>query len=98
MSAPHLPGVFATLAPLLDHYGYLAVAAMLFLENLGAPIVPGETMLIAGSIYAGAGSLNIVALGVISRGRVGRGQLRLATRSAGSAVARWRCATAAMSS
>jgi membrane protein DedA with SNARE-associated domain len=58
--------VFASLAPLLDHYGYLAVAALLFLENLGAPIVPGETMLIAGAIYAGTGQLNVVALGVVA--------------------------------
>jgi membrane protein DedA with SNARE-associated domain len=58
--------VFATLAPLLDHYGYLAVAALLFLENLGAPIVPGETMLVAGAIYAGTGRLNVVALGVVA--------------------------------
>jgi membrane protein DedA with SNARE-associated domain len=65
-SAPHLPGVFATLAPLLDHYGYLAVAVILFLENMGVPVVPGETLLIAASIYAGAGSLNIVALGLIA--------------------------------
>ena len=66
MGAHPLPGIFATLAPLLDHYGYLAVAGLLFLENLGAPVVPGETMLIAGSIYAGAGKLNIVAVGVIA--------------------------------
>jgi membrane protein DedA with SNARE-associated domain len=58
--------VFAALAPLLDHYGYLAVAALLFLENLGAPIVPGETMLIAGAIYAGAGRMNVVALGLVA--------------------------------
>jgi membrane protein DedA with SNARE-associated domain len=58
--------VFASLAPLLDHYGYLAVAALLFLENLGAPIVPGETMLIAGAIYAGTGQLNVVVLGVVA--------------------------------
>lgn len=66
MSAPHLPGVFSALAPLLDSYGYLAVAVILFLENMGVPVVPGETLLIAASIYAGAGSLNIVALGVIA--------------------------------
>jgi membrane protein DedA with SNARE-associated domain len=54
------------MAPLLDHYGYLAVAALLFLENLGAPIVPGETMLIAGAIYAGAGRMNVVALGLVA--------------------------------
>jgi membrane protein DedA with SNARE-associated domain len=66
VGAHPLPGIFATLAPLLDHYGYLAIAALLFLENLGAPVVPGETMLIAGAIYAGAGKLNIVVVGVIA--------------------------------
>jgi membrane protein DedA with SNARE-associated domain len=54
------------MAPMLDHYGYLAVAGLLFLENLGAPIVPGETMLIAGAIYAGAGRMNVVALGLVA--------------------------------
>jgi membrane protein DedA with SNARE-associated domain len=58
--------VFAGLAPLLDNYGYLAVAGLLFAENLGAPVVPGETVLIAGAIYAGTGRLNVVALGVIA--------------------------------
>jgi membrane protein DedA with SNARE-associated domain len=66
VSAHPLPGIFATLAPLLDNYGYLAIAGLLFLENLGAPIVPGETMLIAGAIYAGTGRLNIVAVVVIA--------------------------------
>jgi membrane protein DedA with SNARE-associated domain len=65
MSAkPVLPGVLASVAPLLDHYGYLAVAGLLVLENLGVP-VPGETVLIAGSLYAGAGRLNIVVVGVL---------------------------------
>jgi membrane protein DedA with SNARE-associated domain len=54
------------MAPTLDHYGYLAVAGLLFLENLGAPIVPGETMLIAGAIYAGTGRMNVVALGLVA--------------------------------
>ena len=54
------------MAPLLDHYGYLAVAGLLFLENLGVPIVPGETMLVAGAIYAGAGRMNVVALGLVA--------------------------------
>src|SRR6516162_11781331 len=62
---PVLPGVLASVAPLLDHYGYLAVAGLLVLENLGLP-VPGETVLIAGSLYAGAGQLNIVAVGVLA--------------------------------
>lgn len=59
-----LPGVLASVAPLLNQYGYLAVAGLLVLENLGVP-VPGETVLIAGSVYAGAGRLNIVAIGVL---------------------------------
>src|SRR5260370_4081178 len=34
------------------------------IEDFGVP-VPGETILIAGAIYAGAGRLNIVAVGVV---------------------------------
>jgi len=65
MSHPvQLPGFLATLAPLLDHWGYLAVGLLLFVEDFGVPS-PGETVLIAASIYAGAGRLNIVAVGVI---------------------------------
>ncbi|HZU54757.1 MAG TPA: DedA family protein [Actinocrinis sp.] len=66
MSAPaQLPGFLATLAPVLDHWGYLAVAFLLFVEDFGVP-APGETVLIAASVYAGAGRLNIVAVGVIA--------------------------------
>jgi membrane protein DedA with SNARE-associated domain len=57
--------VFEAVAPVLDHYGYLAVGALLFLEDFGVP-VPGETILIAAAIYAGAGRLSIV--GVITVG------------------------------
>ena len=68
MSAPPpLPGVLGALAPALNSYGYLAVAGVLFLEDFGVP-VPGETILIAAAVYAGAGQLNIalvVVLGVI---------------------------------
>jgi membrane protein DedA with SNARE-associated domain len=62
---PPLPGVFADLAPLLDHWGYAAVGGALFLEDFGVP-VPGETVLIAAAVYAGAGQLNIVAVAVIA--------------------------------
>jgi membrane protein DedA with SNARE-associated domain len=62
-SAP-LPGFLAGLAPLLDHYGYWAIAALLLLENIGVPVVPGEFSLIAGAIYAGTGHLNVAAVGV----------------------------------
>lgn len=64
-AAPPLPGVFHTLAPVLSHYGYLAVAGFLFLEDFGVP-VPGETILIAAAVYAGAGRLNVVSVAVIA--------------------------------
>jgi membrane protein DedA with SNARE-associated domain len=57
--SPPLPGVFGALAPLLNSYGYLAVGVLLFLEDFGVP-APGETILIAAAVYAGAGQLNIV--------------------------------------
>jgi membrane protein DedA with SNARE-associated domain len=64
VSAPLLPGIFASLAPLLDHWGYLAVGGLVLLEDFGVP-VPGETILIAASIYAGAGRLNVAVVGVV---------------------------------
>jgi membrane protein DedA with SNARE-associated domain len=63
MSTP-LPGFLSHLAPILDHYGYFAVGGLIFLEDFGVP-APGETILIAASVYAGAGRLNIVAVGVL---------------------------------
>lgn len=65
MTSPQLPGVFAHLAPALDHYGYLAVGGLVVLEDFGVP-VPGETILIAAAVYAGAGQLNVVAVGAIA--------------------------------
>jgi membrane protein DedA with SNARE-associated domain len=62
---PQLPGIFHALAPLLNRYGYLAVGGFVFLEDFGVP-VPGETILIAAAVYAGAGRLNIVAVGIIA--------------------------------
>jgi membrane protein DedA with SNARE-associated domain len=64
MRAPPLPGIFASLGPLLNHWGYLAVGGFLVLEDFGVP-VPGETILIAASIYAGAGRLNVVLVAVV---------------------------------
>lgn len=60
-----LPGFLHSLAPTLDHYGYWAVAAFVFLEDFGVP-VPGETILIAAAVYAGAGRLNPVLVGAIA--------------------------------
>jgi len=65
MSAQPLPGLLAQLAPVLDHYGYLAVGSFIRLEDFGIP-VPGETILIAAAVYAGAGRLNIVAVGLVA--------------------------------
>jgi membrane protein DedA with SNARE-associated domain len=65
MAAPKLPGVFASLAPVLDKHGYLAVAAFVFLEDFGVP-VPGETILIAAAVFAGTGHLNVVAVGLVA--------------------------------
>lgn len=63
---PVLPGIFRSLAPTLDHYGYLAVAGLLFLEDFGTPFIPGETILISAAVFAGAGRLNVVAVGLVA--------------------------------
>jgi membrane protein DedA with SNARE-associated domain len=63
MAPPPLPGVLADLAPLLDHWGYLAVAVLVFVEDFGVP-VPGETVMIAAAVYAGAGRSDLIAVAV----------------------------------
>jgi membrane protein DedA with SNARE-associated domain len=60
----HLPGVLHSLEPALNHYGYLAVAGFVLLEDFGLP-VPGETVLVLGAVYAGTGRLNVVAVAAI---------------------------------
>jgi membrane protein DedA with SNARE-associated domain len=62
---PHLPGVFAALAPALNSYGYLAVGGLILVEDFGVP-APGETVLIAAAVYAGAGKLNIALVAIIA--------------------------------
>lgn len=64
---PHddLPGFLHSVAPLLDRWGYLAVAAMIGVESFGVP-APGQTVMVAAAVYAGAGRLNIVAVGAIA--------------------------------
>lgn len=64
-AAPALPGVFHTLEPVLTSYGYLAVGGFLFLEDFGVP-VPGETILIAAAVYAGAGRLSVVVVALVA--------------------------------
>ena len=62
-SPPVLPGFLNSLASPLEHYGIWAIFLLVLLEDFGIP-VPGETVLIAGAIFAGSGQLNIVAVGV----------------------------------
>src|SRR5579875_2456062 len=63
-ATPHLPGVLHALEPTLNHYGYLAVGGLVLLEDFGVP-VPGETVLILASVYAGAGRLSVWLVGLI---------------------------------
>jgi membrane protein DedA with SNARE-associated domain len=63
---PQLPSFLAAVQGPLDHYGLWAIGLLLLLENIGVPVVPGELAMIAGAIYAGAGQLNIVAVGVVA--------------------------------
>ena len=62
--APTLPGFLNSLASPLNHYGLWAILVLVLLEDFGVP-VPGETVLIAGAVYAGAGRLNVVAVGCV---------------------------------
>src|SRR3954466_13417132 len=60
-----LPGPFQHFEGWLHDWGYLAVGGFLFFEDFGVPL-PGETMLIAASLYAGAGHLNIWLVGLVA--------------------------------
>jgi membrane protein DedA with SNARE-associated domain len=65
MSHPaQMPGFLQAFTPLLQNWGYLAVGFLVFVEDFGVP-APGETVLIAASVYAGSGHLNVVAVGLI---------------------------------
>jgi membrane protein DedA with SNARE-associated domain len=63
-SPPPLPGFLNAISSPLQHYGLWAIGLLIMLEDFGVP-APGETILIAGAIYAGAGRLNIVAVGIV---------------------------------
>src|SRR6266436_5814780 len=64
-SPPPLPGFLNALSGTLQHYGLWAIGLLITLEDFGVP-VPGETILIAGAIYAGAGRINIFALSIVA--------------------------------
>lgn len=50
---------------LIDRFGYLGIAGIVFVESFGIP-APGETVIIAGAALAGRGHLNIVVVAVIA--------------------------------
>ena len=64
MPPEHLPGFLGDLAPLLDRYGYLAIAGIVGVESFGVP-APGQTILVTAAVYAGAGRLNIAAVAAV---------------------------------
>lgn len=65
MDQSQVPGLVLALEPVISHYGYLAVATLLFIEDFGVP-APGETTLIAAAFYAGLGQLNIFLVLVVA--------------------------------
>jgi membrane protein DedA with SNARE-associated domain len=66
MTAPaDLPAVLQAAAPLVTHYGYWAVAALVMIEDFGIPL-PGETTLLAAAFFASTGRLNIMAVFIVA--------------------------------
>lgn len=60
-----LPGVFGSVAPYIDDYGYFAVAGMVFLANLCIP-VPGDATLVVAAIYTVSGDLDLLPVLVVA--------------------------------
>lgn len=60
-----LPGFLHGVAPILDQWGYLAIAGVIGVESFGVP-APGQTIMVAAAIYAGAGRMSIFAVAAIS--------------------------------
>jgi membrane protein DedA with SNARE-associated domain len=57
----HFRGALARVHPLLVRYGYWAAAVAVLAEGIGIPM-PGQTLLIAGSVEAADGRMNIAWL------------------------------------
>ena len=60
-----LPGILESVAPILDRWGYLAIGGVIGVESFGVP-APGQTIMVAASIYAGYGRLNIYIVAIVS--------------------------------
>jgi membrane protein DedA with SNARE-associated domain len=50
---------------LLEHYGYLALFGLVFIESFGVP-APGETTIIAAAVFAGNGHLNVFLVAMVA--------------------------------
>jgi membrane protein DedA with SNARE-associated domain len=60
-----LPSFLHGVAPILDRWGYLAVAGVIGVESFGVP-APGQTIMIAAAIYSSWGRLDIFAVAAIA--------------------------------
>jgi membrane protein DedA with SNARE-associated domain len=60
-----LPSFLHTVAPILDRWGYLAIAGVIGVESFGVP-APGQTIMVAAAIYSSWGRLDIFAVAAIS--------------------------------
>jgi len=65
MAVENVPHFVHTVAPVVNHYGYLAVGILLFIEDFGV-LVPGETTLVATALFAGLGHLNLFVVMVVA--------------------------------
>lgn len=63
--ADDLPSFLHAVAPILDRWGYLAVAGVIGVESFGVP-APGQTIMIAAAIYSSWGRLDIFAVAAIA--------------------------------
>lgn len=57
----HVNELLNAMSPVLDHYGYLALVISIFLEGVGVPM-PGQSLMIAASILASRGVMNLPAV------------------------------------
>jgi membrane protein DedA with SNARE-associated domain len=61
-NTPTLIDHYLTVAqPFLNHYGYAAIFGLVLVESFGVP-APGEAIIIAGSLLASRGQMNIVVI------------------------------------
>ncbi|MEU7903948.1 DedA family protein [Actinoplanes sp. NPDC049118] len=60
-----LPSFLHGVAPILDRWGYLAIAGVIGVESFGVP-APGQTLMIAAAIYSSWGRLDIFAVAAVA--------------------------------